>query len=332
MKIGLTYDLRSEYLAQGFGLEETAEFDRAETIDALAETLTRLGHEVCRIGNVRALASALCAGQRFELVFNIAEGLQGFGREAQVPALLDAYGVPYTFSDPLVSCISLHKATTKSILRGAGLPTPAFAVVEYPADLSKVDLEYPLFAKPIAEGTSKGCDLQSVIRSKRDLDAVCCDLLDRFRQPVLVETYLPGREFTVGVLGTGDVARSIGVLEVTLRDGAEPGVYSYNNKEYCEEFIEYSLTEGPLAESAHRLALAAWRTLGARDGGRVDLRCNSAGELEVLEINTLPGLHPSHSDLPIIGALAGMGYDELIASIVASAETRVAKPATDHAA
>ena len=332
MKIALTYDLRSEYLAQGFGLEETAEFDRAETIDALADALTRLGHEVSRIGNVRALASALCAGQRFELVFNIAEGLQGFGREAQVPALLDAYGVPYTFSDPLVSCISLHKATTKSILRGAGIPTPAFAVVEYPADLSKVDLEYPLFVKPIAEGTSKGCDLRSVIQSKQDLDSVCCDLLDRFRQPVLVETYLPGREFTVGVLGTGDLARSIGVLEVTLLDGAEPGVYSYNNKEYCEEFIDYRLTEGPLAESARRLALAAWRAIGARDGGRVDLRCNGAGELEVLEINTLPGLHPSHSDLPIISGLAGMGYDELIASIVASAETRIARPATHHAA
>ena len=332
MKIGLTYDLRSEYLAQGFGLEETAEFDRAETIDELAAALERLGHEVVRIGNVRALASILAHGERFNLVFNIAEGMHGFGREAQVPALLDAFGIPYTFSDPLVSCISLHKATTKTILRGAGVPTPAFAVVGHPADVANVDIPYPLFAKPIAEGTSKGCDTRSVISSPDDLSAVCRDLLDRFRQPVLVETYLPGREFTVGMLGTAAHARTIAVLEVVLLDDAEPGVYSYNNKELSEKFVEYRLVEGRLADDARRLALAAWRAIGARDGGRVDLRCNAAGDLEVLEINTLPGLHPTHSDLPMLCSYAGMSYDALVSGIVASAEKRIDRSAANYAA
>ena len=128
MKIGLTYDLRSDYLAQGFGLEETAEFDRVETIDELAGALERLGHEVVRIGNVRALASALTSGERFDLVFNIAEGLHGFGREAQVPALLDAFGIPYTFSDPLTQALGLDKAVAKQVVRDAGVPTAPFAV------------------------------------------------------------------------------------------------------------------------------------------------------------------------------------------------------------
>ncbi len=332
MKIGLTYDLRSEYLAQGYGLEETAEFDRAETIDALAEALTRLGHEVIRIGNVRELASALCAGLRCDLVFNIAEGLNGFGRESQVPALLDAFGIPYTFSDPLASCVALHKGVTKNILRGAGIPTPEFAIVEHAADVDAIVLRYPLFVKPIAEGTSKGCDPRSVVRSKKDLVAACGHLLERFRQPVLVETYLPGREFTVGVLGTGVDARTVAALEVMLLDRAEPGVYSYKNKELSEELVEYRLINDRLADDAYRLALATWRAIGARDAGRVDLRCNAAGELEVLEVNTLPGLHPVHSDLPMLCTFAGIDYDELIATIVASAEKRIDAAAANHAA
>jgi D-alanine-D-alanine ligase len=332
MKIGLTYDLRSEYLAQGYGLEETAEFDRVDTIDALQGALTRLGHEVVRIGNVRALVARLAAGLRCDLVFNIAEGMHGFGREAQVPALLDAFGIPYTFSDPLVSCITLHKATTKHLLRARGIPTPAYAVVERPTDIDGIDLPFPLFVKPIAEGTSKGCDPRSLVRSRRTLGIMCRELLDRFRQPVLVETFLPGREVTVGILGTGEAARAIAALEVMLLDSAESDVYSYANKENSEELVEYRLVRDSLGAEAHRLALASWRAVGARDAGRVDLRCNAAGALEVIEINSLPGLHPEHSDLPMLCSFAGMSYDELIAGIVESAAGRVQSMAAHHAA
>lgn len=332
MKIGLTYDLRSEYLAQGYGLEETAEFDRAETIDALKNALERLGHETVPIGNVRALVRRLAAGFRCDLVFNIAEGMHGFGREAQVPAVLDAFGIPYTFSDPLVSCITLHKATTKHLLRAAGIPTPAYAVVGRPADIHRVDLPFPLFVKPIAEGTSKGCDPRSLVRSRRALNTMCRELLDRFAQPVLVETFLPGREVTVGILGTGEAARAIATLEVMLLDAAESDVYSYANKENSEELVEYRLARDSLGAEAQRLALASWRAIGARDAGRVDLRCNAAGSLEVIEINSLPGLHPEHSDLPMMCTFAGIAYDELIAGIVESAVRRVQSMVAHHAA
>ncbi|MDD5207544.1 MAG: D-alanine--D-alanine ligase, partial [Desulfobacterales bacterium] len=140
MKVGITYDLRKEYIAMGLGEEETAEFDKPETIEAIAGALVQLGHRAEKIGNIQALAKRLVAGDRWDLVFNIAEGLRGFGREAQVPALLDAYEIPYTFSDPLVMSLTLHKGMTKRVIRDLGIPTPDFAVVEDETEAGKVDL------------------------------------------------------------------------------------------------------------------------------------------------------------------------------------------------
>ncbi|MEK7244000.1 MAG: D-alanine--D-alanine ligase, partial [Thermodesulfobacteriota bacterium] len=156
MKIGITYDLRDDYIAEGYTEEETAEFDHPRTIDAIEEALRDLGYETDRIGHLRALTRRLVAGDRWDLVFNIAEGLRGFGREAQVPALLDAWEIPYTFSDPLVLSLTLHKGLTKRVIRDFGIPTPDFAVVETPEEIAAMALPFPLFAKPVAEGTGKG--------------------------------------------------------------------------------------------------------------------------------------------------------------------------------
>src|SRR4051794_13652496 len=156
MRIGITYDLREAYLAMGYGEEETAELDRESTIESIETTLQSLGHETERIGHAMQLASRLVRGQRWDLVFNIAEGIHGIGREAQVPALLDLYQIPYTFSDPLVMALTLHKGMTKRVVRDAGVPTPDFAVVENEGDAARVTLPLPLFVKPVAEGTGKG--------------------------------------------------------------------------------------------------------------------------------------------------------------------------------
>jgi len=324
MRIGLTYDLRSEYLAEGYSLEETAEFDRPDTIDAIEGALRSLGHDTDRIGHVRSLAARLASGDRWDLVFNIAEGLFGIGREAQVPALLDAYDIPYTFSDPLVLSLTLHKGMTKRVIRDLGIPTPDFAVVERESDLDGIRLPYPLFAKPVAEGTGKGIGPASKVTGPEGLRTVCRDLLARHRQPVLVETYLPGREFTVGIVGTGDAAESLGVIEVVLLSNAENHAYSYENKEKCEECVEYVLAEDEEAREAEAVALAAWRGLGCRDGGRVDLRSDERGRPSFIEVNPLAGLHPAHSDLPILCNLRGIPYLDLIRRIMDSALERVA--------
>lgn len=327
LRVGLTYDLRDAYLAAGYGLEETAEFDSLETVEAIEGVLHRRGYATDRIGSVRDLAARLVAGDRWDLVFNFAEGLNGIAREAQVPALLDAYGVPYTFSDPLVLALTLHKGMTKRVVRDAGVPTPAFALVETPADVAKIDLPFPLFAKPVAEGSGKGVDATSRITSRRALRQVCQRLLQRFRQPVLVETYLPGREFTVGILGTGARAEAVNVLEVVLSDRAEAGAYGYLNKKECHERVRYVLVDDAEARAAARVALAAWRALGCRDGGRVDLRSDADGQPNFIEVNPLAGLHPTFSDLPIGCTQAGIDYDMLIGRIVDSALERVARPA-----
>jgi D-alanine-D-alanine ligase len=216
MKIGLTYDLRDEYLAAGYSELETAEFDRADTVDSLESAIRSLGHETDRIGHVKQLVSRLAAGDRWDLVFNICEGLHGIAREAQVPALLEAFEIPCTFADPVVMAVCLHKGLTKTLVEKGGVPTPRFAVIEMPEDVLNVDLPYPLFAKPIAEGTGKGVTPASCISTRAELQDVCNQLLEQFQQPVLVETYLSGREFTVGILGTGDDARVLGTLEIVL--------------------------------------------------------------------------------------------------------------------
>ena len=357
MDVGLTYDLRQDYLAEGYSEEETAEFDRPDTIAAIESALRELGHQTDRIGHARALVARLAAGNRWDLVFNIAEGLRGFGREAQVPALLDLYGIPYTFSDPLVLALSLHKGMTNHVVRDLGIPVADFAVVGDEADLAALIEEshaeaaektgerehaeenwaggetrnpksetrncFPLFVKPVAEGTGKGITHASKATTRDELAAACRGIWAKFGQPALVETYLPGRELTVGIVGTGPDAEAIGALEIVLLDHAEAGAYSYQNKEYCEELVKYVLVEDGLAAEAQRLALAAWRGLGCRDAGRVDLRAGADGRLRFLEVNPLAGLHPQHSDLPILATLRGIPYVRLIERIVASASQRL---------
>jgi D-alanine-D-alanine ligase len=322
IRIGLTYDLREDYLAAGHGLEETAEFDRPETIAGIEGALRGLGYATDRIGSVRQLAARLVVGDRWDLVFNIAEGLRGVGREAQVPALLDAWEIRYTFSDPMVMGLTLHKGMTKHVVRDCGIPTADFAVIESRADLAGLDLPYPLFAKPVAEGTGKGVTPASRVADPAALRRVAGELLKRFRQPVLVETFLPGREFTVGITGSGAAAASIAVMEVVLGEWAEAGVYSYLNKEESETRVRYHLADDAEAGAAAAVALAAWRALGCRDGGRVDLRSDAAGRPHFLEVNPLAGLHPEHSDLPIMCGLAGIAYQDLIGRIVESALAR----------
>jgi D-alanine-D-alanine ligase len=323
MNIGITYDLRQDYLDLGFGEEETAEFDSEITIASIDQTLQALGHTTERIGNIWELTRRLVKGERWDLVFNIAEGLYGMGREAQVPALLDAYRIPYTFSDPLVLALTLHKGLTKRVLRDLHIPTPDFCEIHSIEQVEAVDLPYPLFAKPIAEGTGKGIDAASKITNKKELESSCRRLLAEYRQPVLVETFLPGREFTVGLVGTGDQARSVGLMEVAFLNGSEKNAYGYSNKKDWMDNIEYRRVDDAEARQAIDAAVAAWKGLGCRDGGRIDLRVDAAGVANVIEINPLAGLRPDYSDLPLLCGLNGTSYIELMKMILESAEQRV---------
>jgi D-alanine-D-alanine ligase len=312
MRIAVTYDLRSDYLAMGFGEEETAEFDAEETIAAICEALAGLGHDPVRIGGIQPLTKALVAGARWDAVFNICEGCKGVAREAQVPALLEAFDIPYLFSDPLTLALSLDKALAKRVVRDAGLPTADFALIENENDIAKVALTFPLFLKPVAEGSGKGVGARSKVETSAELDSVAKDLLARFRQPVLVEEFLPGREFTVGLFGTGASAELLGVAEILPLENYVGAGYGFANKEIWRDKINLVPARDAAAKAAGDVALAAWRVLKCRDGGRADVRLDKNGQPCFMEVNPLAGMRPGYSDLCFIADFEGISYQQLI--------------------
>lgn len=312
MRIGVTYDLRSDYLAQGYGEEETAEFDAEETIAAVCAALTGLGHEPRRIGGIKTLAQALVNGARWDAVFNICEGLKGVSREAQVPALLEAYDIPYVFSDPLTLALALDKAMAKRVVRDAGVPTADFAVIESEGDIANITLAFPLFLKPVAEGSGKGVGERSKVDNKEEMAAVARDLLARFRQPVLVEEFLPGREFTIGITGTGAEACVLGAGEIVPNEKYIGHGYGFENKEQWEDKLEFRPARDDAAKAAGEVALAAWRALRCRDGGRADVRLDKHGKPRFIEVNPLAGIRPGYSDLCFIAGFEGLSYQQLI--------------------
>jgi D-alanine-D-alanine ligase len=323
LRIGLTFDLRGDWSA---GAQEPpdlyAEFDSEETIAALSGAMEALGHEPVAIGAARNVLPFF-ESERVGIVFNIAEGLGGRSREAQVPCLLDLLGVPYVFSGPLTLALTLDKAMAKRLVAAEGLATARFAEITA-APIEALGLAFPLFLKPVHEGSAKGVSAGSLVSDAAGLASRAAALLAAYRQPVLAEEYLPGEEFTVAVLGTGEAARALGTMKVTVKADSS-NVYGFEAKEHFEELVDYqpgAAIEPALLARVEALALASYRALGCRDAGRVDVRCDAFGVPNFLEVNPLPGLHPTHSDLPIIATQQGMGYTTLIGRILAGAFER----------
>ena len=317
MRIGLSCDLVADWAAEGLDPEQLAEFDAEGTVAAIEAVLCARGHAVDRIGRAQALVARLAQGARWDLVFNLCEGLRGPGREALVPALLDAYAIPCVFSDALVLALTLHKGHTKRVVRDAGLPTAPFVVLESACDAEAVALGFPLFAKPVGEGTGKGIGEASLCHSRDDLGRIAARLIARFAQPVLAEAFLPGREFTVGILGTGAGAAVLGVMEI-----CSTATYGFATKKAYGD-VGYAPVDDAEARAAAEVALAAWRVLGCRDAGRVDLRSDADGRPNFIEVNPLAGLHPKDSDLAFIARFAGHDHAWLIGRIMQAACSRL---------
>jgi len=319
MKVGLTFDLRSWYLDRGYSMEDTAEFDKMDTVDALEAAIRNMGFDTEKIGNAFQLIESLAAGKKWDLVFNIAEGLYGDGRESVVPAILDQYKIPYVFSGPVILGVSLNKYLTRLIVASAGIPVSPGMLISKPEDVLKCNLHYPLFIKPVSEGTGKGITEKNLLKTPADLKEMAEFLLTRFEQPALVEEYLPGREFTVGIIGTGDNAYAIGGMEIICRDNLP---YSVEFKENYQEFCKYIPMDNDFAEESKHVALEVWKALGGMDAGRVDVKADRKGRICFMEVNPLAGLHPIDSDLPILSGFSGIKYQDLIERIVGSAIKR----------
>ena len=322
-----------------------SEFDKRGTIEALAAALESDGHFVTFCRADQTLPEALL-NLRPHLAFNIAEGLGGDGREAQVPALLELLGIPYTASRVLANALSLDKTQTKRIWQSLGLPTPKFLEARAPDEASLWKRGFPAFVKPSREGTGMGIDTQAIVQSEAELRDRIAWVTESYRQPALVEEFLPGREFTVGYIGNpGPVFRRrrtwlydkygyhfFPVLELDNQISVSPGVYGHDAKSYdigadgapgyyCPADIPASLRARLV-----RLTRQAAEALGAVDVARVDFRLNAEGQPCLMEINTLPGLNPLVSDLCIVAASEGMAYEELITEILYLAAERFGMP------
>jgi D-alanine-D-alanine ligase len=301
-------------------MDETAEFDKQETIDALKNSLDLMGYETEPIGNTFQLIEALAGGKRWDMVFNIAEGLYGDGRESVVPAILDQYRIPYVFSGPVIMGLSLNKHLAKLVVAASGVPVSPGVLITDVNDLERCNLKYPLFVKPVSEGTGKGITQKSLVHTLKELTGMVEWILKEFRQPALVEEYLPGREFTVGIVGYGDEALAIGGMEVICADNLP---YSVEVKENYLEYCKYKPLGPDIIDECNSVALRAWRALDAVDAGRVDLKADRNGNICFIEVNPLAGLNPVHSDLPILSRLSGIEYQTLMEMIMKAALKRI---------
>lgn len=304
-----------------------AELDTIETIEGIAGALQNGGHRVVLLEADRTLPEKLVR-QPVDLAFNIAEGLRGPNRESQVPAVLEMLGIPYTGSDPLSLGLCLNKPLCKILLEHHGLPTPRFTTVSVGSTSGSVDLRFPLFVKPAMEGSSKGISPRSIVTTIEELETQVALVHRDYRQPALVEEFIDGREFTVGILGNpgkGLTLFPITEINFGLCPPEHKNIYSYQFKKEWDG-DEYYLCPAPVTleeeELLYRVALKAFEVLGCRDLCRVDIRMSSDGIPYVLELNPLPGLTPGFSDYPRMAAVAGYSFEQLINSILETAAER----------
>jgi len=327
LRVGLTYNLRGEPSASG-GLPEDfyVEFDEEETVEAIANALEGAGCEVIRIEADEGAYGELVRS-RPDIVFNIAEGLRGESRESHIPAMLEMLGIPYTGSGPLTLAISLNKALTHRVLSASGIPSPSFQVFEGAEDEIDDGLGFPLVVKPLSEGSSKGIRNDSLAMDEPSLRRQVSRILEVYKQPAIAEEFLPGREFTVGLIGNEEptVLPIVEILLDKLPAGANP-LYSYEAKWVwdvpgnpvdifrCPPHISREVED-----EVRRIAIGAFKVLGCKDLCRVDIRMDGAGVPRVMEVNPLPGLIPNpdaHSCLPKAARAAGLTYDQLICTIL----------------
>lgn len=310
-----------------------AEWDDIHTIKAVAAALS-VQHQVTL---VEANCDAFETYRRLrpDLVFNIAEGLHGASREAQIPAMLDMLCIPYTGSDPLTLSLCLDKRRTKEILAHNGIATPDFTVVD---SLARIPdrLSYPLMVKPTLEGSSKGVTDKALVHNRKELRRQLEWVLNTYQQPALVEEFLPGREFTVAMIGNGSFLTVLPIVEInfeTLPQGVQP-IYSYEAKwlwDQEEDPLQIFTCPAPLEPllrlQIEELCKSAFHALGCQDWCRIDVRLDAQGRPNVIELNPLPGILPrpeQNSCFPKAAKAAGLSYEETILSVVDAACTRLA--------
>lgn len=336
-KIAVLANIKDESKPKPEGVppDAFADFDHIETIDAIRAALETDGHQTVFIQADTDLPYAL-KEVKPDICFNIAEGLGGDAREAQVPALLEMLRIPYTGSRVLTNGISLDKTLTKRIWRDRRLPVAPFQEFAAADESLRPELKFPLFVKPAREGTGMGVDMRAIVKNEKEMRERIAYIVNTYQQPALVETFLPGREFTVGIMGRADAKlysrhpewyekdgfHRFPILELDSSRSVTPNVYSQASKsksvgeEGAPDYVCPADIDPELEKKLKHFALRAHLLLYALDVSRTDIRLDDEGNPRLLEINTLPGLTPDYSDLCLQSAAEGIRYEDLILDIL----------------
>ena len=316
--VGFTYNLKRSKS------EKEAEYDSIETINAIKNALVNSGYKVTLLEANKSLLRKL-QNNHFDIIFNIAEGINGRSREAQIPALLDYFNIKFTGSDATTLGLCLDKALAKHVLVSHNIKTPAFQLIDSPEFTLNSQLTFPLIVKPNTEGSSKGISNISVAHNKVELKKAVRALFESYKEPLLIEEFIHGREFTVGIIGNGKDAHVFPPMEVIFLSDEKDNINHYNIKHDFENKLEYVCP----ADLSHIVSLKIMDTakkiynaLGCKDFARIDFRLSQYNELNFLEINPLAGLTPDYSDLPMIAEKCGINYESLISMIISTAIKR----------
>ena len=329
MRIGITYNLKSDSRTQSpraLAEDQDEEFDLPETVEAIRQALLAEGHEVFSLGGDLGIIEKI-RRTGVEFVFNIAEGFEGRSREAHIPSILEMMKIPYSGSDPLGLAVTLDKSVAKRIAISLSVPTPDFWIVEKENDLKEIPDRFPLFVKPVWQGSSKGIRRSSKVETHGELREEVNRLLENYPgDQIMVEAYVPGREFTVGVIGNRS-PEILGIMEIAFRNKAKKDFcYSLEVKRNWREEVEYNARPSlspSLELGMCDAALRIFKTLRLRDVARFDFRVDSEeGRFYFLEANPLPGLSPESGDLVILAQKKGWSYKQLILKITQFALSR----------
>jgi len=323
--VGVTYNLKGESPEEGEPPDSGAELDSESTVLAVVNALRTYGHEVVLIEGNESAYLRLLSGN-MDIIFNMCEGLRGESRESHLPAMLEMLGIPYTGSGVLTLAITLDKPLTKKILSFHRVPTARFKVISSEHEMDMTGLEFPVFVKPAHEGSSMGISPNSLCENYAQLIDETRRLLQSYRQPVLVEEFLPGREFTVGVIGN-EMPHVFPIMEINFDEVPEGhgNIYSRQFKVEWSEDRYYTCPASISPELEQRIrdtALKTYQVLECRDLARIDMRLDRNGIPNVIEVNPWPGMAPVYSDYPRIAEKAGWSYDELVNAILGCALKR----------
>jgi D-alanine--D-alanine ligase len=325
LRVGFTFNVKRMKAQIDGTADDEAEYDPPTTLQAIREAIASYGHEVIDLEATPDLPSVLSATP-VDVVFNMAEGFKGRTRESQVPALLELLDIPYSGSDPATLAVALDKTLAKRVVRQHGILTPNFMTMTTGKEKLPKDLQqFPLIVKPNAEGSSKGVHPASVVRNDAELRESARKLVEKYKQPALVEQYISGREFTVGLLGEHR-PKVLPIMEIVFLDNADTTpVYSFEFKQDWSSKIRYevpSRLEPAQQRALEKAARESFAALNCRDVARIDFRMDAQGRFYFIECNPLPGLTPDWSDLVLISKAAGLDYRGLIGEILAPAIRR----------